>query len=504
MERLEGPGEAPEEELEFLRFGCLRTFRCGASSVNSLLFFGDADHLLAGASDKTIYLLGAQHGVLHEYKGKQLAAAAAAAAARCCCSGRLLLQLRSSRGPPAAAAGRCCGSAAAECPLLLRLRSSRVPPAAAASCSKLLLHCFCFAVGEHTGVVACVGAHDELTHLFLSGGLDRRGILWDVTTGLALRQFPRTAPINACLLRGSPSPLSHLAALGDSDGLVRLFDIRGGGRRFGYVQVLSDAKDAISSIVAARERLIVASLDGCVYTYDLRKGALHVDCYGSPITCMSLSAEETLLLLSCVDASLRLAEVTSGETLHAFWGHLHSSCGAFRMQSCFFAAALPLPPPGAAAGLFAAAAAAAPDPDSPLQLHLQQQQQQQQQPKRAFDELLEALQNSKFKSKGNSLQPLFPYVVSGSEDGCIYFWDVLAAARGGPPGGPPEGPPGGPPDSWGPPGGPQGAPRFLGALQEGVHGKAHEAPALVVKSDLLSQRLCTAATDGTVKLWRQL
>ena len=64
-------GAATADENQHLRFRCLRTFNCGTSSVNCVRFFGDADHLLAGASDRKVYLLGAQHGVLHEFSGGQ-------------------------------------------------------------------------------------------------------------------------------------------------------------------------------------------------------------------------------------------------------------------------------------------------------------------------------------------------------------------------------------------------------------------------------------------------
>lgn len=201
-----GATNEAEGKHHYLRFGCIRSFSCGTSSVNCVRFFGDADHAIAGASDRTVYLLSAQHGILHEF------------------------------------------------------------------------------AGEHTDVVACIGSADSLTDLFLSGGLDKRGILWNVTAGEAVRQFPRTSPVNACLLRPSPSPLTHVAAIGDAGGRVRLFDMRSQSNRFGYVQVLADAKDGISSILATQDKLLVASLDGCIYTYDLRKGALHADSYGSPIT----------------------------------------------------------------------------------------------------------------------------------------------------------------------------------------------------------------------------
>lgn len=58
-----------KEESQDLKFACLRNFNCGNSSVNSAHFFGDADHILAGASNRTVYLLSAQHGIVHEFAG---------------------------------------------------------------------------------------------------------------------------------------------------------------------------------------------------------------------------------------------------------------------------------------------------------------------------------------------------------------------------------------------------------------------------------------------------
>ncbi|OEH75053.1 wd repeat domain-containing protein [Cyclospora cayetanensis] len=323
-------GNPTEKEQIHLKFGCLRSFRCGLSSINCVRFFGDADHLLAASSDKTVYLLGAQHGILHEFSV------------------------------------------------------------------------------EHTDAVSCVGSDSSLTELFLSGGLDRRGILWDVATGGAVRQFPRTSPIHACLLRPSQSPLNRIAALGDAEGSVRLFDVRSRDNRFGYIQVLNDAKDAVSrqamtklvrrnslhhqtlnlNVLATQDMLLVASLDGCIYTYDLRKGKLHADCYGSPITCVSLSADGTVLLISCVDASVRLIETTSGECLHAFWGHRQTADGGLRLSSDFVSSSLPLPSRSDAATLFSTdLESRAPEPP------------------RAFDELLETVQRST-RTKGGISEEL--------------------------------------------------------------------------------------------------
>lgn len=196
----------------------------------------------------------------------------------------------------------------------------------------------------------------------------------------------------------------------------------------------------------------------------LRCFILSVSCCASSL---SLSADETVLLASCVDASVRLIEASTGECLHAFWGHRQTTAGGFRLNSDFITSSRRLPRDADAATLFTDDLSASG-----------------QEPPRAFDELLEVVERSN-QSEGGlraELAAQLPYAVSGSEDCCIYFWDLLEAASGGS----------------------AGAGKHESPIQVGVHGRAHEAPALVVKAHSLSQRLCTAATDGTVKLWRQL
>ncbi|KAL8437495.1 hypothetical protein ACSSS7_000877 [Eimeria intestinalis] len=233
-----------EELSRHLKFGCLRVFNCGTRSVNCVRFFGDADHALAGTSDRTIYLLSAQHGILHEFSGE--------------------------------------------------------------ACNQ---------------------------------------------------------------------------------------------------QEFSGVSRSVKPILATQDKLIVASLDGCVYTYDLRKGALHADCYGSPITCDFLTS------------SRRLPNAT----------------GAADMFSTDLVA-------------------------------------QTQEPPRVLDELIEVVERSNQSPSGirGEMAAQLPYAVSGSEDCCVYFWDVHGAAASG---------------AALSTGGPHGA-ACEGVSQQGVHGRAHEAPTLVVKGGL--------------------
>lgn len=186
---------------------------------------------------------------------------------------------------------------------------------------------------------------------------------------------------------------------------------------------------------------------------------------------LSLSADETVLLASCMDASVRLIEASTGECLHAFWGHRQTTAEAFQLCSDFITSSRRLPYPSAAASLFSTDLSAT-EPEPP----------------RAFDELLEVVERNKQSAGGlhAELAAQQPYAISGSEDCCVYLWDVQAAASEGISG--------------------TGEPNELldPSSQQGVHGRAHDAPVLAVKVHPLSQRLCTAATDGTVKIWRQL
>lgn len=59
---------------------------------------------------------------------------------------------------------------------------------------------------------------------------------------------------------------------GSVDCSVRIFDCKSRSRQ--SVQVLNEAKDAISCLIVNDQQIITGSLDGKVRTYDLRKGNL--------------------------------------------------------------------------------------------------------------------------------------------------------------------------------------------------------------------------------------
>jgi mitogen-activated protein kinase organizer 1 len=73
-----------------------------------------------------------------------------------------------------------------------------------------------------------------------------------------------------------------------------------------------------------------ASVDGCVRTYDLRKGVVQCDDVGSSITSMALSQDRQCLAVSCLDGCIRLLDTTSGELLNTYQGD--HAAGNFAIQ----------------------------------------------------------------------------------------------------------------------------------------------------------------------------
>jgi len=116
------------------------------------------------------------------------------------------------------------------------------------------------------------------------------------------------------------------------DGTVAIWD----GRSSDYkpIQVLKDAKDSVTGVhvvqtqegddrgtSSATAKIRTASIDGVVRTYDLRKGLVEADDCGSPITGMAPTKDGECLAVSCLDGTIRLVQVDSGELLNTYSGH---------------------------------------------------------------------------------------------------------------------------------------------------------------------------------------
>lgn len=121
------------------------------------------------------------------------------------------------------------------------------------------------------------------------------------------------------------------------DGTVAIWD----GRSSDYkpIQVLKDAKDSVTDVHVVQceddgsgssmneAKIRTASVDGVVRTYDLRRGLVDSDDCGSPITSMAPTKDGECLVVSCLDGTIRLLQVDSGELLNTYTGHKAGNYG---------------------------------------------------------------------------------------------------------------------------------------------------------------------------------
>jgi mitogen-activated protein kinase organizer 1 len=107
------------------------------------------------------------------------------------------------------------------------------------------------------------------------------------------------------------------------DGTVRIWDAR--SRSPEPIQILKEAKDSVTGVHTVQspgEAVIRScSVDGVVRTYDLRKGQVQCDDTHNAIFSMALTHDGQCLAISCLDATIRLMEVDTGELLNTY-----SSC----------------------------------------------------------------------------------------------------------------------------------------------------------------------------------
>jgi len=115
------------------------------------------------------------------------------------------------------------------------------------------------------------------------------------------------------------------------DATVAIWD--GRSRDIKPIQVLKDAKDSVTTVHVIQDECDVgghessrnntaeirtASIDGCVRTYDLRRGLLLCDNFDSPVTSMAQTKDGKCLVVSCLDGSIRLMELETGELLNTY------------------------------------------------------------------------------------------------------------------------------------------------------------------------------------------
>jgi mitogen-activated protein kinase organizer 1 len=183
--------------------------------------------------------------------------------------------------------------------------------------------------GQGYEILSLACSHDNT--LFASCGGDKLVFLWDVATATTLRRFEGHwgHRINSVAWNFDSSVL----ASGGYDATVRLWDVKAANSRK-PIQVLQDAKDAVSDVVVYGHELVAASHDGRVRAYDLRMGRCFVDVVAPdhPVTCVRVSRDGRAMLVVSLDATVRLLDRDSGGLLMSYKGHTNKE---LRIRAAF-------------------------------------------------------------------------------------------------------------------------------------------------------------------------
>lgn len=172
----------------------------------------------------------------------------------------------------------------------------------------------------HTHGVSAIAIDESSTTLVSASN---KTLVWtDVVAQVVKRRFHgHDGRINAvCISQGCETFLSA-----SYDGTVRIWDAR--SRSPEPIQILRQAKDSVTGVHTVQssspgEAVIRScSVDGFVRTYDLRKGQVQCDDVGHAICSMALTHDEQCLAISCLDATIRLMEVDTGELLNTYSKH---------------------------------------------------------------------------------------------------------------------------------------------------------------------------------------
>nr|CAG8619022.1 1076_t:CDS:2 [Entrophospora candida] len=161
---------------------------------------------------------------------------------------------------------------------------------------------------------------------FVSCGGDRQVFYWDVSTGRTISRFDgHSQRINSVDFNFDGSVI----ASGSFDTTIRLWDCKARSRS--PIQILSEAKDSITSLLVKDYEIVAGSTDGNIMIYDLRMGALLTDYISHPVTSVTLSGDNNCILASSLDSVIRLMDKENGSMLNDFKGHKNST---YKIHSC--------------------------------------------------------------------------------------------------------------------------------------------------------------------------
>ncbi len=168
----------------------------------------------------------------------------------------------------------------------------------------------------HTHPISAISVDDKSTTIVSSS--EKTLVVTDAISKKLKRRFHgHTGRINAVeCSSGAETFLS-----GSYDGTVRIWD----GRSWSNdpIQILSDAKDSVSSLKVIQtdtlSEIITASIDGTIRTYDLRKGMLRCDDFGSQaaVTSLALTSDNLCLAAASLDGNIHVLERSTGQIMQS-------------------------------------------------------------------------------------------------------------------------------------------------------------------------------------------
>lgn len=157
---------------------------------------------------------------------------------------------------------------------------------------------------HHTGRVNCI-ASTKFGEAYVTGSYDKTVAIWDGRSH-------------------NNKPLQVLKDATDSVTDVHVSQYGNSGQEGARKNDSNSNNNNNVSIIRT------ASVDGCIRTYDLRAGLLQCDDFGSPITSTAHTKDGRCLAVSCLDGSIRLMELGTGNLLNTY--NSHHTAGSYGLQ----------------------------------------------------------------------------------------------------------------------------------------------------------------------------